>query len=206
MRSVVFSAIQFCGGSPLQEFRGEMSCKTEVSVSPNGILSARAKVPLPPEYQETPDEPGPLELQPRFSEILALEELLGGLQGREDNTCWDAADLPPPFLQEIFQNSPSPFCLLKTLSAGDMAGTQVPPCGSEQTAQRQGKTGVSQTQQYRAGISFPLATAFSTAPHAGLWARTSDWEAGALMERKKDLAPHSQEDPGSFHFLRLRPP
>lgn len=138
-------------GSPFQEFGGEMSCKTEVRVSPNGMLSARAKAPLPPEYQETPDEPSSLELQPP-PRSLPLKSCLGDFRvGR--TTPAGMLLICPPFLQEVFQNSPSPFCLLRTLSAGDMAGIQVPPCGSEQNAQCQGKTGVSQPSNIE--LAFP---------------------------------------------------
>lgn len=39
-----------------------------------------------------------------------------------------------PLLQEVFQDSPSPFCLIRTCSAGDVAGSHVLPCGNKQSA------------------------------------------------------------------------
>lgn len=112
-----------------------------------GLLPARAKPPLPPEYQETPGEPGPLGLQPPLPSgsprSLPLKNCLEDFRGGRAAPAGMLL-ICLPFLQEVFQNSPSPFCLLRTLSAGDMAGIQVPPCGSEQNAQRQGRTGVPQ--------------------------------------------------------------
>lgn len=39
-----------------------------------------------------------------------------------------------PLLQEVFQDSPIPFCLIRTCSAGNVAGSHVLPCGSKQSA------------------------------------------------------------------------
>lgn len=128
------------------------------------LLPAGAETPLPPGYQETPGEPGPLELQLPTPRFLPLKSCLGDFGVGRAAPAGMLLICSPLFLQEVFQNSPSPFCLPRTPSAGDVAGIQLPPCGSEQDAQRQGRTGVPQTQQHGAGISFPLAAAFSTAP------------------------------------------
>lgn len=165
--SVAYSAIQCCMKGPFSRNSGE---RCPIKKGGKGLTKwAGCQQELRPLCHLNTKRPQ-VSQAPWSSNLpswrdLAIEELLGGLQGREGSVCWDAADhLPHLFLQEVFQNSPSPFCLLRTLSAGEMAGVQVPPCGSEQDAQHQGRTGVPQTQQHGAGISFPLATSFSTAP------------------------------------------
>ena len=47
---------------------------------------------------------------------------------------WSSAPSPPPLF--CLSEQPSPFCLIRTCSAGDVAGSHMPPCGSKQSAWR----------------------------------------------------------------------
>lgn len=76
----------------------------------------------------------PLSLLPCFPGLPALGGVPQGLRRAGLGTLVLVCQPPLPFLQEVFQDSPIPFCLIRTCSAGDVAGSHVLPCGSEQSA------------------------------------------------------------------------